>query len=643
MRIESIHIENFRSFKDETIVLDDYTCLVGPNGGGKSTILYALNVFFRETENSSTDVANLSAEDFHQKSTKDPIKITVTFTDLSEAAQTDLKDYFRQGKLIVSAVATFNASTNRAEVKQYGQRLGMEEFRIYFEASNSGRSAADLKEIYKILKEKYSDLPNATTKDAMVEALKAYEAGHPELSVAIPSEDQFYGVSRGVNRLEKYIQWVYVPAVKDVTAEQVEGKNTALGKLLARTVRVRLKFDEVIAELQAKTQQEYQEILDKNEGALKSLQTVLRDKLGMWAHPAASVKLEWQKESKKSVQIEQPTARTITGEGAFEGDLARLGHGFQRSYLLALLQVLAGAGSDEQEDVPKLFLGCEEPELYQHPPQARHLASVFEQLSSKDAQIIVSTHSPAFVTGTGFESVRLVRFNPRSVASECKQLTFDSLAARLAAATGEVPTKPEGVVAQLHQALQPGLNELFFAGNLVLVEGLEDVAVITSWMLITNRWDEFRQKGIHIVPVNGKGNLARPLAIAQGLTIPVFTVFDADGDELKQEKRDMHSKDNKTLLTLLGADTSEPFPKDTLWGNEYVVWPDKIGKVFEREIPQEKLEMYTNKANVVYGNPGGLQKNGLYIGAKLHLVFKDGIRPASLDKLCDSILKSAVV
>ena len=39
MKIESVRIENFRSYKDETIVLDDYTCFVGPNGSGKLPVL----------------------------------------------------------------------------------------------------------------------------------------------------------------------------------------------------------------------------------------------------------------------------------------------------------------------------------------------------------------------------------------------------------------------------------------------------------------------------------------------------------------------------------------------------------------------------------------------------------------------------
>ncbi|WP_206665095.1 AAA family ATPase [Aeromonas veronii] len=46
MKLESVRIKNFRTFKDETIFFDNYSCFVGPNGSGKSTVMNALNVFF---------------------------------------------------------------------------------------------------------------------------------------------------------------------------------------------------------------------------------------------------------------------------------------------------------------------------------------------------------------------------------------------------------------------------------------------------------------------------------------------------------------------------------------------------------------------------------------------------------------------
>ena len=148
MKIASVHIENFRSFADATIPLNDYACLVGPNGAGKSNVLTALNVFFRETENIATDLSQLDEEDFHHKSTDKPIRITITFSDLSAEAQEDFTDYFRQGYLVVSAVATFHEGTAKAEVKQYGQRLGMPALAPFFEALGDNKKVSELKEIY---------------------------------------------------------------------------------------------------------------------------------------------------------------------------------------------------------------------------------------------------------------------------------------------------------------------------------------------------------------------------------------------------------------------------------------------------------------------------------------------------------------
>lgn len=108
MRLSSVRIQNLRSCCDVEVSFNDYTCLVGANGAGKSNILCALNIFFRQAENTSVDPNALVAEDFHNKNTAKPVTITVTFTDLDPEAQQDFADYVRQGKLVISSVATFD-------------------------------------------------------------------------------------------------------------------------------------------------------------------------------------------------------------------------------------------------------------------------------------------------------------------------------------------------------------------------------------------------------------------------------------------------------------------------------------------------------------------------------------------------------
>ena len=637
MKIESVHIENFRSFEDATVPFNNYNCLVGPNGAGKSTVLTALNVFFRESENLQTNLNQLEQEDFHCKNTEAPILITVTFCNLSEEAQDDFSDYVRHGRLVVTAAATFDEASGTAQVKQYGQRLGMTALRPFFEALDGAKKVSELKKNYNELRVTYPDLPVPGTKDAMMTALRNFEAARPDECELIPSEDQFYGFSKGANRLAKHVQWVYVPAVKDATSEQVEARNSALGKLLARTVRSQTNFNETIKKLRVQMKQQYQELLDGNQNVLDNISSALQLRIAEWAHPDARLRLQWKQDTEKSVRIEEPWAHILAGEGEFEGELARFGHGLQRSYLLALLQELAGT---DDAAGPMLILACEEPELYQHPPQARHLASVLNTLSQGNAQVIVTTHAPLFVSGQGFEDVRMIRKDTGQRHSAVSHMSFDEIAQAVAVATGAQPAKPEGTLAKIHQALQPSLNEMFFTRRLILVEGLEDVAYLWSYLHLLGKEDEFRRLGGHIVAANGKSELLQPLVIARHMRIPTYVIFDADADKPdKNGSRAKHEKDNRALLVLLGKGGDDPLPVATYSGRGFTMWHSDIGAIVETDIGQDEWAAFRSEADKSYGHAGGLRKNSLHIGASLAFAWEAGKRPASLAKVCTAILE----
>jgi len=501
-------------------------------------------------------------------------------------------------------------------------------------------SAADLKTEYENLHSNFSDLPQSGTKDANRDALRKYEAERPDDCILIPSEDQFYGFSKGSNRLAKFLQWVYLPAVKDSTKENVEAKNTALGKILARTVRTKVNFETEIKNLREETLSKYRDLMASQQTALDDISKSLSNRLSQWSHPEATARLEWKEDIKKSVQVEEPVARLLAGEGSFEGDLARFGHGLQRSYLLALLQELANA---DDQDAPRLILGCEEPELYQHPPQARHLSSVLQELSKRNSQIIISTHSPYFVTGNHFESVRLIRRNLVTKCSDVSRISSESISKRVAEVTDEPQTPHNAQIALLHQALQPNLSEIFFTPKLILVEGLEDMAYITSWMILTGKWEDYRRGGCHIVPVNNKSYLIAPLIIVQTLEIPVLVIFDADGDKQgKPDQRPKHEKDNKALFRLLGENDTNCFPDSSIWGNNYIVWPITLCQTLKSEVETINTGIWDktySKTNTGLGNPSGdYSKNTIHIGNHLALLRDAGVDIPSLTKLCEKIL-----
>lgn len=634
MKIESLRIENFRAFKDETIAFEDYTSFVGPNGVGKSTVFHALNLFFRQSKDSQTDLLKLSASDFHHSNTDKPIRITVTFSSLSDQAKVDLSDYVRQEKLVVTAEANFDPVAEKAEVKQFGNRLGMEEFRKFFEADKNGAKAAELKEIFKGFREKHTEIASANSKADMIAALHAYESENPAKCVLIPSEDQFYGVSRGVNKLEPHVQWIFVPAIKDATEESEESTKSALGQLLSRTVRSKVSFDESIRELRNNMREAYQQLLDAEQATLDEISNSLQHRLSNWAHPNISASVQWKQDPDKSVRIEEPLAGLKVGERGFEGDLSRFGHGLQRSYMLALLQELSIFGS---EDVPTLIMGIEEPELFQHPPQARYLAETLFELSQADSQIILCTHSPLFIPGDSFDKVRLACEVGEPSETKIRGLTYDALAKELKS-VGEKLVSESGMVAKLYPSLNPVVNEMFFCKKLILVEGHEDIAYISSYLLLTGKMNEFRRHGCHIVPVEGKNKLIKPLAMAKLLEIPTMVIYDSDTDKTSDHEVPKHKKDNKAILALKGFGDESEWPDKTITREGLTAWQTNLTAEIATEFGED-LKKYEDQAAAHYDNAGGLKKNPLAIAKSLELAWNDGTKSQLLIDLTDRIVE----
>lgn len=632
MKLAEIRIRNFRSFEDETIYFDEYTCLVGPNGSGKSTVLQALNVFFRNTAGSSVNLHIFSDEDFHHKNTDEPIEITLTFENLSQDAQGDFKAYYRNGKLVVSAIAKWDGE--KAEVKQFGSRLVMTEFAPFF-SGFAKLSAKELKELYTGYSEKYADLPSVSTKGDMEKSLRDYEEGHEDLCELNRDENQFYGWSKGDNRLRRYLQWVYVPAVKDAATEQEEGKTTALGQLLQRTIRTKVDFQEPISRLRQDLAQQYEAIIVKEQGILDGLSHSLTTRIQEWTHTGTKIKLNWHYNPDKSINISEPLARLAAGEDDFLGEIARLGHGLQRTVFVSLLQELADDGG---EDIPTLLLGFEEPELYQHPPQARHMASLLEELSSKNSQILLSTHSPYFVSGKGYENVRMIRKTDDNKQSIVSSVTHSRISEMLAAALEEAPRSPTSTMAAIEQIMQPSQNELFFASVVILVEGHEDVAFISTHLQLTGKWNEFRRHGCHFVVAVGKQNLSRPLAISNALGIPVFVIFDSDAAS-NQKDPGNHLRSNKCLLSLCGKNDVDPMPEEHYWSDNVIMWKSNIGDAVIEEYGDDEWKVAEDKARAEQGFLDGVKrKNPLLITATLEELYSHGSQSDLLSGICERLL-----
>lgn len=640
MKIESVSIKNFRSIEDQTIFFDNFTAFVGANGSGKSTILNALNVFFsniftQSNDPSLPDPQNLKFDDFCFNNTKDPIEITITFSNLSDNAKNDFKHYLRkQEKLIVGIKAEYDSSSQKAPVELVGERTGIFEFMEYFDSDKAKASAVDLKEIYQKIRKNYSELPNVSIKPDMESALHVYERENLEKCSQIPSSELFYGKSKGRDRFEKHLQWVFVPAVKDATTEQIEGRNTALNQLLKRIVLSKEDFNSQIDELRKNTKENYLEILTNHNDLLSKVSKNLSSRLKNWSSSNSQIKLEWKNEEEKSVKIFDPVAGISVSEGAFkEKELFRFGHGLQRSYLLALLQTLAEMNEGSS---PRLLLACEEPELYQHPPQIRFLSETFERLSNGNSQIFVATHNPLLISGKSLEAVRLVRKN-KDDKTDITKVTFARINDEEKRITGNFYFSEEGQKHRLYQILLPQMNEMFFSRYVVFVEGPEDFAYLATYFKLTKLWSDFCKLGGHIVPVSGKNNLLRSMIISNELKIPCFSIWDLDS----HEKDGGINKSNREILKYFEKTLPSEINKEIV-GKNYWAWRFEIGIDLIKEIgPDNHLkasESVKKKFNITENKMG---KKSLFAGHVLTELWEGGIKSKKLDELCKKIISHA--
>jgi putative ATP-dependent endonuclease of OLD family len=109
-----------------------------------------------------------------------------------------------------------------------------------------------------------------------------------------------------------------------------------------------------------------------------------------------------------------------------------------------------------------------------------------------------------------------------------------------------------------------------------------------------------------LVPVGGKRELLRPAIIARHMEIPLFIVFDADGDKIEVDAhRKLQKRDSRSLLRFLNTDESKLFPHEPIWAQDHAVWPtdlsDCIDLALKTSLGVNGFETVNNKAQARCG------------------------------------------
>jgi putative ATP-dependent endonuclease of OLD family len=661
MIMDTINIMNYRSILNEVIKCEDLTALVGANGAGKSSFLQALNLFYNPS-------ITIAPEDFYNGDTSKQVVIEVTYKGLSSEAKELFSLYLQGDRLTVARV--FTCDETKVTSKYHGSTLQNPDFKSVRDALEIKDKAKTAKEAYEKLKlnPAYSNLPKWSTKDEMQEIMSEWETKNPERCVRRPDDGQFFGFKEvGQGYLGRFTRFLFIPAVRDVSIDTIEGRGSTITSLMDLVVRSVLASKEDITKLKKETQQKYNEIVDPSKlPELSKLADEMTKTLRNFV-PDATVDLKWLPLSELEIPLPKADVRLI--EDGYLSAVSRTGHGLQRAFILTMFQHLALAqtispkadttpsDSGTKTKLPNLVVAIEEPELYQHPSRQRHLAKIFQRLASgktpgvaEKTQIIYSTHSPLFVEIDRINQVRLLRKlendENKPKITKVVSTTLDDVAELVWKADGEPGAKytAETMLARLQAIMTPWMNEGFFADVAVLVEGEDDRAAILGIAKAYGK--ELEGSGICVIPCNGKANLDRPYIIFTRFGIPVYMIW--DGDYGKGETQGKCPKCSKPLDGK--ADPKENRRLLRLLSRPEVDWPDCVEDTFacfkydmettlKSGMGDEFFEKCLTECQMNLGIPKRKHatKNPNVIGTIVKKAHEQGLEAATLRQVLDKI------
>ncbi len=628
MKIANIHIENFRCLYNIDIPFENLTALVGRNGTGKSSVLKAIDAFF--------DINYLaSEEDYCDRSTDNPIEITITFKDFTPKEAELFGSYIDNEQLKVRKKIDW--IEGRAISRYFATYRQIPDFKRIREIESKRDIQTAIREL--IDSQKFEGLDGTfRSAEQGLEILSRYEEEHPDLTELVESRFQFMGARNvGGGSLDNFTRFVFLPAVKEAT-EEFEGKASPISQFIDAIVTTKIeKRDDLIKFGEHINKEIREKYSPENLGGLDGISNEISDLLKIYA-PNSALRIDWGEP--QPIQVGPPEIFYSLIEDEFEGDISKKGHGLQRALILTLLEYLARIPPKVEEGEKArvdLILALEEPEIYLHPSRCRYLANILLELSKNEGkeshqtrvQILYSTHSPHFVGLDRFDSIRILRKvqneNTESMVTTESHYTLDEAADLYSDICEQKRDKitRESFRVQSVPVMKPLTNEGFFADLIVLVEGPSDIGVL--WKLQEIMKKDWNKKAIALIPAGGKSQLLKAAIVFQGLGIPVYTIFDLDID------------DPTTCRVLRFLDQPPEFPTKFIhetWACHEFNLEETLKKCLGEE-NYDKLWVEVGKD--LECNPKRIRKNEEAMGKFTEIAYEVGMRLDYFENMVEAI------
>jgi putative ATP-dependent endonuclease of OLD family len=561
MKLEMLHIVNFRALKDVEIPLSDFGCLIGENNAGKSSVLHALLIVL--TGNAPRKI---DASDYYDQSA--PIRIELKLGGITAADMDRISDAghraslaadITDGKITLVRVVPSDGAKSSLRISKLGPAnvnltddvLGPE---------MKGKKNPELRaDVTALIPELDVMLAESPTQTAIKEARDRIVAALPDGDRVLRDKPLGTGIDAAIKAFLP--EPIYIEAVKDVAADVKTTDSAMFGKLL------RILLEEV-ADQFTNIETEFARIQKKLSRVADSSGELRDDRLEQVKKIEATIE-GFVQESFPGIHLKMnipaPELKTIfsaaelTADDGHEGSIVSKGDGLKRAVAFAILRAYTvlrdeGLGGVPHDDSsrPSYLLLFEEPELYLYPWAQRQL---FQALAvfARDHPVLVTTHSPMFFSA---ESTKI----------------FSKF--RKVAAPGQAP-HAEVFPVDLRESMSDRdafqiicheNNEIaFFARAVVLVEGDSDAIVIARLARLLNpEWDPL-QKNIAFARIGGKHNISRYRKFFSLFGMPVHVLCDLDAllDGFNHLTKDSATVDcHHQLMRAVGGVLAEVDPSE---------------------------------------------------------------------------------
>lgn len=513
MRLVAVALKNFRGYQQEQWVsFSDLTTVVGRNDVGKSTILEALDIFF------GGNVVKPEVTDKNVSTLDNYFQITCKFSDLppqlvldAQATTKLSKEYLldADGYLQIQKRWICSTSKPKEEVRAVCQHPSNDGMNNLITLGNTA--------LKKLAKDRLSDTDYAAANKASNPHLRAAlwateDLILEEMVVPLGKEDGGKIWSRLASYLPHFALFQSDRKSTDADDEVQEPMKMAVTAALAEE-SVKKLLDDVVEAVRAKAT----DLATRTHEALSEIDPAI----------AGGLIPEFKNDPRWGGLF------SVALQGANGVAINKRGSGVRRLILVSFFKAEAKRMIESDEKTSVIY-ALEEPETSQHPRNQRILLDSFQTMSEiPGTQVILTSHSPGFVSHLPAESLRYVRKDP-SFGMPVVVDGDDDLWAELA---DELGVQPDNRVKVL-----------------ICVEGPHDVTSLQHLSRMLNQAspevypDLTSDRRFAFVPQGG-GTLGQWVSnrYLKDLNRAEFHLYDNDVDEYKETAKQVNARGDGSL------------------------------------------------------------------------------------------------